>query len=98
MICSYGISLPPVKLYVLFMRNFEKVFLKLLMCSSTFCLFWKIYMCSSTIFGYPGKFDVFLLIIISSPGELVLEISFEKAAMEKRAHLLAKCWLTASGL
>ena len=38
----------------------KKAFLEILMYSSTFCLSWKIYMCSCTIFGSPGKFDVFL--------------------------------------
>ena len=53
------IFLSPGKSYV-FLRNFEKALLEILMCSGIFCLSWKIYMCSCTIFGSPRKFDVFL--------------------------------------
>ena len=42
------------KSYV-FLRNFEKALLEILMCSSTFWFSWKIYMCSCTIFVFPGK-------------------------------------------
>ena len=40
LIRSYNIF-PPGNLYV-FLRNFEKAFLEILMCSSTLCLSWKI--------------------------------------------------------
>ena len=53
------IFLPHGKSY-LFLQNFEKALLEILMCSSLFCLSWKIYMCSYTIFGSPIKFDVLI--------------------------------------
>ena len=47
---------PPRKSYV-FLQNFKKALLEILLRSSTFCFSWK--MCSCNIFGSPGKFDVF---------------------------------------
>ena len=45
-----------------FLWNFEKALLDILMCSSTFCLSWKIYMCFCTIFGSPGSYELCLLL------------------------------------
>ena len=56
---------PPGKSYV-FLWNFKKALLEILMCSSTFCLSWKIYMSSYAIFGSPGKLDVCSYKIIMS--------------------------------
>ena len=45
---------------IVFLQNFEKALLEILMWSSTFCLSWKIDMCSCTNFGSPRKDGVFL--------------------------------------
>ena len=95
------IFLPPGKSYV-FLRNFEKALLEILMCSSLFCLSWKIYMCilpflvllENLMCSYKrivsGKLEVFLLCPSLMENLCVLEISLKKSLLEKKNRYLSK--------
>ena len=97
------VFLSPGKSYV-FLRNFEKAILEILMCSSTYCLSWKIYVFLYHFWFSWKKMVCFYKRVMSSPGKFmcsyyiqaswkiwcVLEISLKKSLLEEKNRYFIK--------